>query len=113
MECTLTSDELATCGERWRELGAADVADMQNGLRLSFSAEVEAELRELAQLERECCAFARWDVTTNGDRAVLEITADGPAIAAVQSMFGSLRPGPASLGQRHADGGPLGTDQPY
>ena len=96
MRCTLTSDELATRGERWRALGAADVADLQNGLRLGFPAEVEAELRELAQLERECCAFARWDVTTNGGRAVLEITADGEAIAAVQSMFGSLRQGAAS-----------------
>jgi hypothetical protein len=91
MRCTLTSDELATRGARWRALGAADVADTTNGLRLSFPVQVELELRELAALERECCSFARWDVTRDGDRAVLDITAEGEAVAAVQSMFGSLR----------------------
>jgi len=91
MRCTLTSDELATRGVRWRSLGAADVADTTNGLRLSFPAQVEVELRELAALERECCAFARWDVTRHGDLALLDITAEGEAVAAVQSLFGSLR----------------------
>ena len=96
MKCTLTSDELVTRGERWRALGAADVADLKNGLRLSFPAQAEPELRELAQLERECCAFASWDVVTQGDRAVLEITAEGDAVAAVQALFGSLRTSSAS-----------------
>jgi hypothetical protein len=91
MRCTLTSDELATRGERWRALGAAAVADTTNGLRLTFPAHTEAELRALAELERECCAFASWEVTTQGDRAVLDIAAEGEAVAAVQAMFGSLR----------------------
>jgi hypothetical protein len=91
MRCTLTSDELATRGARWRALGAADVADTTNGLRLSFPAQAEVELRELAALERECCAFARWEVTKRGERAVLDIIAEGESIAAVQSLFGSLR----------------------
>jgi len=91
MKCTLTSDELVTRGARWRALGAADVADTVDGIHLSFPAQAETELRELARLERECCAFARWDVTRHGDRAVLDITAEGEAVAAVQSLFGSLR----------------------
>jgi hypothetical protein len=91
MRCTLTPDELATRGERWRALGAADVVETTNGLRLTFPAHTEPELRALAELERDCCAFAGWDVTTQGDRAVLEITAEGEAVAAVQAMFGSLR----------------------
>jgi hypothetical protein len=91
MKCTLTSDELVTRGARWRALGAADVADTTVGLRLSFPARAETELRELARLERECCSFARWDVTRQGDRAVLDITAEGEAVAAVQSLFASLR----------------------
>jgi hypothetical protein len=91
MRCTLTSDELVTRGERWRALGAANVADMKNGLRLSFPARAEMELRELARLERDCCAFASWDVTRQGDRAVLEITAEGEAVAAVQALFASSR----------------------
>jgi hypothetical protein len=64
---------------------------MKNGLRLSFPARAEMELRELARLERDCCAFASWDVTRQGDRAVLEITAEGEAVAAVQALFASSR----------------------
>jgi hypothetical protein len=91
MECTLTSDERATRGDRWRALGTADVADTPNGLRLSFPAAAETELRELAGLERECCSFARWEVTTRDGRAVLDVTAEGDAVPAVQALFGSLR----------------------
>jgi hypothetical protein len=91
MECTLTSDELLARGKRWRALGAAEVAETANGLRLSFPSQAETELRQLAELERDCCAFASWAVTRLGDRAVLDITAEGEAVAAVQKMFGSLR----------------------
>jgi len=91
MQCTLTSDERVDRGQRWRALGPADVADTENGLRLSFPASAEDELRALAQLERECCAFASWEVTRQDGRAVLDVTADGEAVAAVQSLFGSLR----------------------
>ena len=91
MNCTLTAAELATRGERWRTLGAADVTDTANGLRLSFPAHTEPELRELAELERTCRAFASWDVTSPGDRAVLDITTEGEAVAAIQALFGSLR----------------------
>jgi hypothetical protein len=91
MKCTLTSVELVTRGERWRALGAADVVDTTNGLRLSFPAHTEPELRKLVELERDCCAFASWDVTMQGDRTVLDITAEGEAVAAVQALFGSLR----------------------
>jgi hypothetical protein len=91
MECTLTSNQRVTRGERWRALGAADVVETKNGLRLSFPVHAEPELRELAQLERDCCSFAGWAVSKQGDRAVLEITAEGEAVAAVQSLFTSLR----------------------
>jgi hypothetical protein len=91
MRCTLTSDERVDRGRRWRALGSAQVVNTQNGLRLSFAAAFEEEVRALAQLERECCAFAEWQVTAQDGRAVLDVTADGDAVAAVQSLFGSLR----------------------
>lgn len=87
MQCTLTSDELAVRGARWRALGRAEATLLDNGLRLRFDPHAAAELCELAALERECCAFASW--TANG--SVLDITAEGDAVAAVQAMFGSLR----------------------
>jgi hypothetical protein len=87
MQCTLTPDELGVRGKRWRALGPADMTTLDNGLRLEFGPHAEQELAELAVLERECCAFANWDAKGS----VLEITADGESIPAVQALFGSLR----------------------
>jgi hypothetical protein len=64
---------------------------LPNGLRLSFEAEAEAELRALAELERECCRFANWSVSVDGDIAVLDVTAEGDAIEVTQALFASLR----------------------
>ncbi len=87
MQCTLTPNELAVRGGRWRALGPADATVLENGLRLEFGPHAASELAELAALERECCSFASWTVSGS----VLDITADGEAVAAVQAMFGSLR----------------------
>jgi hypothetical protein len=89
MQCTLTPDELAVRGQRWRALGSAEATTLDDGLRLEFGPQAAEELAELAALERECCSFASWEA--NG--SVLDITADGDAVAAVQAMFGSLRRG--------------------
>jgi hypothetical protein len=35
---------------------------------------VEGELRQLAELERDCCAFAQWSVHTRGEEVVLDVT---------------------------------------
>ena len=87
MQCTLTPDELAVRGKRWSALRPAESTVLDNGLRLEFAPGAEAELAELAALERECCAFANWAAYG----PVLEITAEGEAIPAVQAMFASLR----------------------
>ena len=49
----------------------------ENRLRLLFRAApgVEGELRQLAELERDCCAFAQWSVHTRGEEVVLDVTA--------------------------------------
>jgi hypothetical protein len=62
----------------------------RSGLRLIYRAdnEVEQELRELAALERECCAFADWSVRSSDGQVVLDIRGESDvAIAAVQEMF--------------------------
>jgi hypothetical protein len=87
VQCTLTPDELAVRGNRWRALGQAEVTTLDNGLRLAFGPHAASELAELAALERDCCSFANW--TANG--SVLEITAEGDAVPAVQAMFAGLR----------------------
>jgi len=96
--CTLTKDELATRGGRWRRLSPTFVTSRQldDGLRLVFRPEpgVEAELRELAALETDCCAFADWQVHADDCCVMLDVTAtDAEAAAAVQTMFGALRSG--------------------
>ncbi len=87
VQCTLTPDDLAVRGRRWRALGQAEATTLDNGLRLEFAPQAAGELAELAALERKCCSFASW--TASG--SVLEITAEGEAVAAVQAMFESLR----------------------
>jgi hypothetical protein len=94
--CTLTGNEQLGRRERWhRLLAAADGVRIETdtGLRLEFagSESVERELRELAELERDCCSFARWTVRATGSRVVLEVDAEGDAVAVLHGMFESLR----------------------
>jgi hypothetical protein len=93
--CTLTAGELATRGARWHALAPATASrkDLHDGIRLVFRPEpgVEAELRELAALEAECCAFASWRVHADESCVCLDITAaTAEAVTAVQSMFESF-----------------------
>jgi hypothetical protein len=102
--CSLQQKDLAERHDRWVELtrrAAIDAVTTSNGLRLLFRAEpgVEVELRQLAELERDCCSFADWSVRTRGNDVVLDVTADTEeGIAAVQAMFGGLRSALAPAG---------------
>jgi hypothetical protein len=94
--CSLTATDLSSRVARWRDL--AEQADVrvsrsERGLRLTFTARpgVAEELAELAELERDCCAFADWAVVRTGDHVVLNVTADADdAVPAVQGMFAEL-----------------------
>ena len=90
--CSLEQGELAERRARWEALATdalVERAETSDGLRLSFRArpEVERELRELAELERECCGFARFEVRPAGAEVVLDVTAPAEAVPAVQAMF--------------------------
>ncbi len=97
--CSLSTGQQEARGERWRQLGARAgvvVTATDRGLELVFGAGagVEDELHELAALERECCAFADWEVRPEPDGILLEVTGKGrEAVVAVQAMFGALRRG--------------------
>jgi hypothetical protein len=94
--CTLTQQDRKQRAERWQALAqraGGQVSRTNSGLRLTFSSGpgVAAELDQLAGLERDCCAFANWSVTSSDDRLVLDVSADGEvAVAAVQAMFDSV-----------------------
>ncbi len=95
--CSLGAADQTMRRERWLHLGAQAgvvVTQTERGLELAFGAGdgVESELEELAQLERECCVFADWDLRTASGRVVLDVSGKGAeAVAAVQAMFGALR----------------------
>jgi hypothetical protein len=91
--CSLSQVELSQRGPRWAALmvrADGQVSPTESGMRLTFTADqgISGELRELVELERQCCAFATWSVHENGKQLVVDIganTAEG--IAAVQAMF--------------------------
>jgi hypothetical protein len=94
--CSLNRDDNRDRRARWHTLAdraLVRVDATERGLDLVFASEpvVEAELAELAALERDCCSFATWDVEAGDERVVLHVRGDGDAIPVIQGMFASLR----------------------
>jgi hypothetical protein len=76
--CTLTDDDRATRRLHWERIGRegyGGIVKTPTGLQLVVrsSLSVRTALVELAQLERECCAFATWTVRDEGSRLVLDV----------------------------------------
>ena len=90
--CSLTASELPERRRRWLALtdralaGRTATAD---GVRLTFRAApgVEDELRALAELERECCGFAAFEVGAKGNRLTLDVKSSGDGVTAVRELF--------------------------
>ena len=90
--CSLERTQLTERRARWEALAAdaLEIKPTKDGLRLAFRA--QAELQALVALERDCCGFANWSVRAEGERMLLDVSANGDvAVAAVQAMFGGLR----------------------
>jgi hypothetical protein len=96
--CTLTPSEGLTRMQRWQRLHAqalVSTALRDDGVEVTYrhSPDVTAELAELVEAERECCAFATWDVASDDDTVVLTIAsrsaADRAAVAELLALFGS------------------------
>ena len=97
--CTLTSAGLAAQAGRWARLAARAMAgrtETEDGLRIRFRPGPgnEEELRALVAVENECCSWATWTVETSPAHIVLDVRAAGTGVAALHSMFASLRPSP-------------------
>jgi hypothetical protein len=90
--CTLGPVDLRDRRQDWETLlerGDARVSATPAGVRITFAdADVGAELQRLAELESECCAFARWTVRTDGAATILDVQSEGEGVAAVKAMFG-------------------------
>jgi len=90
--CKLNDDDRGTRRERWLTFGdeaLGRVGETDEGLRITFrwSPQNERELHELAELERECCAFATWTVRTGDGRLLLDIQGEGDAVPVIHGMF--------------------------
>jgi hypothetical protein len=97
--CTLTGNEQLDRRERWhrlRDAGHAVRIETPTGLRIEFthSIAVERELRELAELERDCCAFATWEINDVGGCVALEVESEGHGIEVLHGMFRSFETSP-------------------
>ena len=90
--CDLSEGKLATQAQRWlrlaREagLGRAETAD---GLEIRFrdEAAVEQELRDLASVESNCCAWARWEVHRGDGELVMRVSSGPEGAATLHTMF--------------------------
>ena len=99
--CSLVPADLAAQSRRWEELAAralTERAETAHGLRLCFRPEpgAEQELRRLAAVENECCAWADWTVETGPGQIMLDVRSAGEGIAALHSMFAGLPLAPAA-----------------
>jgi len=90
--CTLTPADLADQHRRWQQLMARALTgrtETPDGLRLSFRPEARDELRALAAVEAECCAWAAWTVEPAAGAVVLDVRAvAGGGATALHLMFG-------------------------
>ena len=90
--CTLTRDGLAVQADRWARLwGEAGLERVETdaGLRLVYlgAPAVEEELQALVAVERECCAWARWEVLREDGRFVMQVTSTGTGRDVLHAMF--------------------------
>lgn len=95
--CALSSADLAARGRRWEQLTARAMtvrAETADGLRLCFRREpgAEQEVRTLAAMENECCAWAAWTVRADSGQVVLDVrSVSAEGIAALHGMFTGRR----------------------
>jgi hypothetical protein len=90
--CSLSGDSKVARRQAWQRLSDRYLRARRataEGMELTFSDRegVEKQLRELAALEADCCSFAEWRVRRTDGVLRLEITAPGPAVAAVHALF--------------------------
>jgi len=81
--CTLSSSELKDRGAAWRKLWASGLLHRERvpgGIRLQADRGAEDALRQLVDLERECCAWI--DFRVDGSTVTMTADADGEPVLA-------------------------------
>lgn len=90
--CSLTSDGLSDRRGQWEAIDAERVAaiDGDAGFEVRYrrTEPVAQLLPGLARAEADCCSFADWSVTDEGDTMTLHVGATGDGLAALRHEFG-------------------------
>ena len=91
LACTLGTVDGAARMARWRALSDArvDIRHQPDEVVVEYEPRsgVYEELEALVAAERECCAFAEWDVTRGPESVVLRIRADAQGLASIVAAF--------------------------
>lgn len=83
--CTLTADELTETESAWKKLLGRSLVSRQEvpgGIRLAVDPRSEVALRQLIDIERECC---RW-ITFELDGPSVTMTAAGAGESAIREI---------------------------
>jgi hypothetical protein len=84
--CTLSADDLKDVGAAWRKLLRTSLISrdlVPGGLRLAVHPGAEAALRQLIEIETECC---RW-ITFELDGRSVAMTAEGDGEQVIRAMW--------------------------
>jgi hypothetical protein len=84
--CTLSQQELSDTSSAWQKLfrtALLERAEIPGGLRLVVNDASAEALRQLIEVERECC---RW-ITFELDGPTVSITAEGAGVTAIRTMW--------------------------
>ncbi|HEX2646295.1 MAG TPA: hypothetical protein VHO95_03640 [Candidatus Dormibacteraeota bacterium] len=87
--CTLTADELKDTQKAWRKLfgtGLISREEIPGGIRLVVNDGSADALRQLIDVERECCPWITFDLRG----PVVTMTADADGEAAIREMWSTL-----------------------
>jgi hypothetical protein len=85
--CTLSAADLEDRDGAWRKLMSSGLVErdvVPGGIRLRPAPGAADALIDLINLERECCAWIRFEVS---DRSVVTLTAEGDGEAVLAEMF--------------------------
>jgi hypothetical protein len=95
--CTLGAGDGAQRMKRWEALsvkGRPSARRTGHRLVVVYRAHsgVREEVEALAAAERQCCSFAAWDVSQQGDRVILSVATDPGSpddVAGIAALFGA------------------------
>ena len=90
--CTLDEPAAAHQLLEWDDLQhrATSSRRIAGGVRMTFPAELEADIVDLVDRERQCCAFLDIETRTDGDLVTLEISSQNPDALPVIEIFAGI-----------------------